>query len=98
MWGVRVAIYIDEEGRGHNVGCLLRLFVQHVVAAVTDEWSVVCVEVLLLRQLATDTGQTTDTLCVCVCACVYVHACMLSLCLRAYVHAKGSAAMFWTQI
>ena len=50
--GLWVAVYVDEEGRGHEVRGLLGLFVQDIVAAVSDQRAVVRVEVLLLGKLS----------------------------------------------
>ncbi len=48
---VRVAINVDQEGRGHQVGRGLGLFVQHVVVGITDQWTVVGVVEQLFREL-----------------------------------------------
>lgn len=48
---VGVAIDVDQEGRGHEVGRLLCLLIQNKVVGITDQWAVVCVKVHLMRNL-----------------------------------------------
>lgn len=49
--GMRVSIHIHQEGRGHEVGGLLGLLIQHVVVGVSDQRPVVGVEEHLIRNL-----------------------------------------------
>ena len=41
---MRVSIHIHQEGWGHEVGCLLRLLIQHKTIGIPDQWSVISVE------------------------------------------------------
>lgn len=49
-----VSIHVHQEGRGHEMGCLLCLFIQHKAIGVPDQWSVVCVEENLVWKLCGD--------------------------------------------
>lgn len=52
-----VSIHINQEWWGHEMGCLLRLFVQHKAVGVTNQWPVVCVEENLVWKLYGDQKQ-----------------------------------------
>lgn len=49
-----VSIHVHQEGRGHEMGCLLCLFIQHKAIGVPNQWSVVCVEENLVWELCGD--------------------------------------------
>lgn len=51
--GMGVSIHVHQEGWRHEVGRLLRLFVQHKAVGVSDQGPVVCVEENLVRDLHT---------------------------------------------
>lgn len=52
--GVGVPIHIHQEGRGHEMGCLLGLLIQHKAVGVPDQWSIVGVEKHLIWKLDKD--------------------------------------------
>lgn len=49
-----VSIHIHQERWRHEMGCLLRLFIQHKAVGVPDQRSVVCVEENLVWKLCAD--------------------------------------------
>lgn len=51
MRRVRIPVDVHQEGWGHEVWCLLRLLVQHVVVRVADKRSIVRMEKHLVRNL-----------------------------------------------
>ena len=46
-----VSIHIHQERRGHEMGSLLSLFIQHEAVGISDQWSIVCVEEHLVWKL-----------------------------------------------
>lgn len=46
-----VSIYIDQERRGHQMGSLLCLLIQHKPIGITNQRPVICVEEHLVWQL-----------------------------------------------
>lgn len=57
-----VPIYIHQEGRGHEMRCLLCLLIQHEAIGVPDQRPVVCVEEHLIWKLCGEKQQTLKDL------------------------------------
>lgn len=67
-----VSIHVHQEGRGHEMGRLLRLFVQHKAIGVSDQWSVVCVKEHLVWKLCGDQEEDKKMVSPCCFCCIHV--------------------------
>ena len=53
-WWMGVSVHVHQEWWGHEMGCLLCLFIKHKAVGITDQRPVVCVEEDLVWKLCRD--------------------------------------------